>query len=178
MIGFVAAAGLLLAGCGGDIWQTLGLAKKPPDEFVVVTRAPLSLPPDFTLRPPQPGAPRPQEPTVQERAKSTLYGNTTRTALSGRSKGEQALLDGAGASRASPEIRRTVEAEQATYAAADETLLEKMMFWNESDASAEIVDPTKEAERIKQASAVGEGPGEGETAVIERRKKTIFDILF
>ena len=36
----------LLAGCG------LGYNKNPPDEFNVVRRAPLILPPEFNLRPP------------------------------------------------------------------------------------------------------------------------------
>ncbi|WP_040612547.1 DUF3035 domain-containing protein, partial [Teichococcus cervicalis] len=39
------ACTLLLAGCGGDTARTLGFTRDAPDEFSVVTRAPLSLPP-------------------------------------------------------------------------------------------------------------------------------------
>ena len=46
--------------------ETFGLNKTAPDEFQVVSRAPLSLPPDFTLRVPDPGAPRPQTGTTTE----------------------------------------------------------------------------------------------------------------
>ena len=53
MIGCVVALGLTLAACEG-LKDTLGWNKQSPDEFVVVTRAPLTLPPDFTLRPPAP----------------------------------------------------------------------------------------------------------------------------
>ena len=55
VFGFLALS-LVLGACGG-VRDTLGLAKRSPDEFTVVRKAPLSMPPDFNLRPPTPGAP-------------------------------------------------------------------------------------------------------------------------
>ncbi|MEY4160521.1 MAG: hypothetical protein RLZZ136_1142, partial [Pseudomonadota bacterium] len=53
----LAGASLLLAGCGSS-----GLFNRDrPDEFAVQRQAPLVVPPDFSLTPPQPGAPRPAE---------------------------------------------------------------------------------------------------------------------
>lgn len=43
-----------------------------PDEFAVESRAPLTIPPDFDLRPPQPGASRPQEPSAADKAKAAI----------------------------------------------------------------------------------------------------------
>ena len=43
-----------------------------PDEFAVESRAPLTLPPEFDLRPPQPGAPRPQEVTAADKARRVI----------------------------------------------------------------------------------------------------------
>jgi len=43
--------GMTLMGCEG-IRQATGAAKLPPDEFTVLTKAPLVLPPDYNLRPP------------------------------------------------------------------------------------------------------------------------------
>ena len=43
-----------------------------PDEFAVESRAPLTIPPEFDLRPPQPGAPRPQDVTAAERARKVI----------------------------------------------------------------------------------------------------------
>ena len=40
---------LLLAGCGEEMRKQFGLGKNAPDEFQVVRRAPLSLPPDFEI---------------------------------------------------------------------------------------------------------------------------------
>ena len=67
---------LSLAACGG-VADTLGLGRNPPDEFAVVDRPPLSLPPDFELRPPRPGAPRPQEIATSRRASETLFASAS-----------------------------------------------------------------------------------------------------
>ena len=69
---FLVAAGLL-AGCS-EARQAMGLGKRAPDEFTVVKRAPLSLPPQYSLRPPEPGAPRPQEPSPTEQARQQVLG--------------------------------------------------------------------------------------------------------
>ena len=52
----LAAALLLVGGCQG-IKEDLGIGvKRPPDEFTTYSRAPLSMPPDFALRPPANGS--------------------------------------------------------------------------------------------------------------------------
>lgn len=45
-----------LSGCS-SVSSALGISKRPPDEFSVVGRAPLVVPPDFNLMPPQEGKP-------------------------------------------------------------------------------------------------------------------------
>lgn len=62
---------VLLPGCS-DLRIALGMDRVGPDEFAIESRAPLLIPPDFDLRPPQPGAPRPQEPTAAERARRVV----------------------------------------------------------------------------------------------------------
>ena len=63
--------GVLLAGCSN--WkQTLGIEPTSPDEFAVESRAPLTIPPDFNLRPPEPGAGRPQETSVASKAQGVV----------------------------------------------------------------------------------------------------------
>ena len=64
-------AGLLLSGCSG-FKRDLGIERTAPDEFAVESRAPLTIPPEFDLRPPQPGASRPQEVTAAERARKAI----------------------------------------------------------------------------------------------------------
>ena len=71
---FLTCAALGLSACGGDenLSRTFGLVRDAPDEFRVTTRAPLSMPPEFTLRPPRPGAARPQELSERQQAEQAL----------------------------------------------------------------------------------------------------------
>ena len=62
---------LALPGCS-DVRMLLGMDRVGPDEFAVESRAPLLIPPDFNLRPPQPGATRPNEVTAAERARRVI----------------------------------------------------------------------------------------------------------
>ena len=62
---------LWLSGCG-EVRRSIGLDRTMPDEFAVESRAPLLIPPDFNLRPPQPGATRPNEITAAERARRVV----------------------------------------------------------------------------------------------------------
>jgi DUF3035 family protein len=62
---------LLLPGCT-DLRKAIGLEKTSPDEFAVESRAPLTMPPDFELRPPQPGAARPQEKSSDQQARQII----------------------------------------------------------------------------------------------------------
>src|SRR5438067_188705 len=66
-----AAGGLLISACT-EVKRAIGLDKAPPDEFAVESRAPLTMPPDFNLRPPQPGAARPQEKSPGQQARQTI----------------------------------------------------------------------------------------------------------
>ncbi|MBV8334165.1 MAG: DUF3035 domain-containing protein [Alphaproteobacteria bacterium] len=72
MLGIMILAGtLLVAGCT-DFKRSIGLEPTMPDEFAVESRAPLTVPPDFDLRPPTPGAPRPQEKSADQQAKDVF----------------------------------------------------------------------------------------------------------
>jgi len=93
----VALGASLLASCGGG--GVLG--RERPDEFAVQRQAPLVIPPDFALTPPQPGAPRPNDSNVQQQTLDALFGGPAP-----RSEVEQATIGQAGA--AAPGIRSAV----------------------------------------------------------------------
>src|ERR1700744_5770496 len=59
-----------------------GLTKQSPDEFAVVTKAPLIIPPNFNLQPPAPGAPplNQQDPTSSAQTALFAGGDTTMAA--------------------------------------------------------------------------------------------------
>jgi hypothetical protein len=69
---FVALAGTVaLSGCTG-FKQAVGLEPTMPDEFAVQSNPPLTIPPDYDLRPPAPGAPRPQEESMAKQAEQVI----------------------------------------------------------------------------------------------------------
>ncbi len=179
-----ALALLTLTTACSDLSDTLGFGRNPPDEFAVVDRPPLSLPPDFELRPPQPGAPRPQEVNPTKRASNTLFGANAklanmgeRTFLEGKpetdeisSDSEKAILEAAGTARADPNIREVVDREAAQKIVGSRHLVDEVLWWRKSESSAPTVDAAAEAERIKEAKEKGEPLNKGATPIIERRK--------
>lgn len=171
------AAALTLAGCQ-DVRNALGFDKSPPDEFRIVTRAPLSLPPDYSLRPPQPGAPRPQEQTQFDRARQAVIGGAQpgRGGAAGGSAGQTAFLTRSGADRADPAIRDTVNREAGQASETDETLLERLIFGRQP--AEPLVDPTRESQRLREAQATGRAPNESETPTIQRRRRSLLEGLF
>jgi len=64
-------AGLSLSACD-SFKRAIGMERTSPDEFAVESRAPLTIPPDFDLRPPQPGASRPQEVSTANKAQQAI----------------------------------------------------------------------------------------------------------
>ena len=98
------ASAVLLAGCGKS-----GYDRARPDEFAVARQAPLVIPPDFSLVPPQPGAARPQDSATQQQTLDALFGGPAP-----RSAAESAAVAQAGGSSADPGIRSSVADPQTT----------------------------------------------------------------
>ena len=174
-----------LNACSG-VKESLGMGKQSPDEFRVQARAPLSMPPDFNLRPPREGAPRPQEGTPQQQARSAVFRieNAAVATLNGtvgrdgRSHGEQALLSAAGAGEADPNIRMIVNRETGLLNAEDEGFLDSLVFWRDDDPTGVVIDAEQEAKRLRENAALGKPVTAGETPTIERREKALFEDLF
>jgi len=167
-----------LVGCGNSsLSRTFGLVRDTPDEFTVLTRAPLSMPPDFTLRPPQPGAPRPQELSERTQAESALVPEAAlRGGRAGVTPGQVALLRDAGGGVA-PDIRRRVD-QEARAGANDDGLVDRLLYWRKSDPRRSLVDAEQEAKRLRQNSALGQPPVAGDTPVIQEKRRGWFQALF
>ncbi|WP_019831006.1 DUF3035 domain-containing protein [Sphingomonas sp. PR090111-T3T-6A] len=91
-IGAVAMLGALgaLSACASSKASGFG-NRNAPNEFAVTRSPPLVIPPDFALRPPRPGAPRPQEQTAASEALTAMFGGKAAV-----SPGQQGLVDAAG----------------------------------------------------------------------------------
>ncbi|MDQ1080505.1 DUF3035 domain-containing protein [Pseudoroseomonas cervicalis] len=174
------ACTLLLAGCGGDTARTLGFTRDAPDEFSVVTRAPLSLPPTLgNLPAPRPGAPRPQELRGRAAGEAVLAPGAAFGvgAASAPSRGESALLAQAGGG-ASPDIRSRVDEESTRLEQPDRSVVDRLMFWRETPPPGTALDPQREAQRLRENAALGRSVEDGETPIIQRRRQGLFQGLF
>ena len=170
----------LLGGCGGeDISRTFGLQRDAPDEFQVTTRAPLSMPPDFALRPPRPGAARPQEQSARSAAEAVLV---PQAALGDRQQasltpGTSALLAAAGPA-APADIRTRVE-QESSLERPSRGLVDRLMFWRKpSEPGGLTIDPQREAQRLRENAALGQNPTEGDSRIIQPKTRSLLDRLF
>lgn len=175
--------GLILTACGNKtVGETLGLRQQAPDEFQVYSRAPLTVPPEVELRPPQPGAARPQEIDPRQQARSVVFGTSAEGRVAAtaqrregadRSVGETALLDRAGTRRNTENIREIVNREAGQMVLENRTMLDQIIFWQDGeDPTAVLVDPVAESQRLQENRAAGAPINMGDTATIERQSRT------
>jgi hypothetical protein len=177
----LALAAVSLAGCGNttDLSRSFGLTRDAPDEFTVTTQVPLSMPPDYSIRPPNPGASRPQTVSEQQQAEQALV---PQTALTGEptgqaSAGQAALVQAAGPTPPA-NIRAEVNGEAAAAAQQNQGFVDTLMFWREPAPPGIVVDPQKEAQRIRENAALGRSQDQGDTPIIQPRPKSWLDSLF
>jgi hypothetical protein len=164
MVATALLAAVGVSGCNSTR-NALGMTKVTPDEFRVVSKAPLVVPPDYALRPPAPGEPRPQELQPESAARNALLGAREGQA---RSEGEKLLVAKAGADKADPLIRYVVDDETGALAHKEKSFADKVMFWNNGQAASPAataaaadnvpapVDPAAEEARIKPLTGGGE----------------------
>ncbi|MBI1179865.1 MAG: DUF3035 domain-containing protein [Alphaproteobacteria bacterium] len=92
-----------LSGCGG-VKDALGASKYPPDEFAVVSKRALVIPPDYNLRPPGPNQPKPKEADPSEMALLAMFPEAKSQLPSG-SPAETQLLNASGGATADADVR-------------------------------------------------------------------------
>ncbi len=145
-----------MAGCQIADDLIYGTKSKPPDEFQVVNQPPLSMPPDYGLRPPKHGAKRPNAVEPAESSRQAVfgikddrpYGGDT-TDVASRTSGERALLSRAGALQVDPGIRRVLNEEGTGPVEDSRSLAEELLFMGEDEKKDEtLLDPVEEYRRI------------------------------
>jgi hypothetical protein len=174
----VLAAVVVLGACT-SVRDTLGLEQEPPDEFQVTVRAPLSMPDDFGLRAPRPGATPAQEEQLRDRTRQIVLdtsGQKKATSakdleIKGVTQAEAALLRKLGANQVDPNIRQVVERETTALEIEGKSFVEGLMFWKkQKEPPAKVVDPVAERRRIQGNVALGRDATVGLTPEIERKK--------
>ncbi len=170
----VVGAVALLSGCESARKAFSG-EKTAPDEFAVYSRPPLSLPPEYKLRPPKPGEEFKRGDSSVAMAKQAIIGQ----AVSRRpppkvegSPGVLALLRETGGLTATSDIRATINEEASILRSKDQAFVDKLIFWvDKKPEGGTIVDAGKERKRIQRNQALGKPITEGETPEIKVKRK-------
>ena len=180
-----------LSGCS-DTRKALGIDKAPPDEFSVVAGAPLTMPPDFNLRPPRSPSDKPPSETAAQAGRQTVFrasdakgpAKASGAPLIGAngapiSAGEQALIAKAGAAGADPSIRQQVDKDTAQINADNSGgFVDSLLFWREPPPPGEAVDPSREAQRLRENAALGKPASVGDTPQIQRTQCAWLEGIF
>ncbi|MGA7710529.1 MAG: DUF3035 domain-containing protein [Rhizomicrobium sp.] len=174
--------GLALGACS-SIRDAAGMEKQAPDEFAVLTKAPLVIPPDYNLMPPKPGAAPVNQTDPVDAAQTALFGNDAATIASNitgnYSQGEKMLLAQAGIANADPDIRIKLQSDHKAMIGADDTFTNQVLFWKgPKPDTGTAVDADAEARRIS-AQKAGQAPDQAQKpAPKEEDKSGWFDGWF
>jgi hypothetical protein len=148
-IALVVLAATALAGCS-NLRSAAGLTKESPDEFAVVTKAPLIIPPGFNLRPPSPGAAPLNQQDPNAVAQSAMFNNndpiTVAQGMTGNyTMGERMLLANAGVQNADPSIRGQLQSDGRNMQGADPAFTNKVLSNTTDPSLRRPVAPAKKS---------------------------------
>jgi len=144
-------AALLLGGCD-SLRDAAGLTKAPPDEFAVTTKAPLSVPPDFNLRPPMPGAAPVNQTDPGISAQQALFNTSDPQVVANGmrgnySMGEKMLLANAGVQNSDPSIRTLLKSDLRAVQGADQSFTDRLLGTRATPNTGQPVNADAEVER-------------------------------
>lgn len=160
------AAASAATGCS-TVSRAVGAAKVSPDEYRVVSQAPLTLPPDYSLRPPRPGEPRPQELQPSDDARAALFGQDV---AANATQGERTLVTHAGAETVDPNIRDTIDFESQGVVRRNEDFVNRLLsFGGSSAAPAAPLDAAAEQQRLQDQEQVRRATGGGQVTIERNR---------
>ena len=165
----VALAGVAVSLIGCDsIREAAGTVKEPPDEFAVVTKSPLVIPPDFNLRPPKPGAQPTNQTSPTDSAQAALFGEDPATAaaqLSGNfSPEERVILASSGGANADHAIRKQLASDLKSMEATDDSFTDNLLFGSPDPYKGSPLNADAEAQRLQAANANGQQVASSPTA--------------
>lgn len=130
--------------------SSIGGERRTPDEFKVVTKSPLSVPPEYSLRPPPAGQAQPAEVTQNADVTVSFGQDFGKDA----SASEKLLVASAGAIAVNPVIRSQVDYEEAGIIRKNQGFADRVLFWRGTDE--------------ERAQAEGDSATGGESVAIEQ----------
>ena len=150
-----ACAAMGLSACS-QTTKALGLTKNSPNEFNILTKAPLVVPPEYNLRPPQVGTSNAENNYSQKSARDALLGDIDDAEPT---RGEVVLMSKAGVGRANQEIRLEIDGSNSVERKS-KSFSDQVLFWRDGKViqpEGSPVDPEIEARRIESVKAATGG---------------------
>lgn len=171
----------MLAACSGkdsNVAKVIGLEQSKPDEFSISKNVPLTMPPNFSLRPVGDGQQTAQRDSRAIRNAKQLFISELQQDNT-LSSADIAILSQANAEKAIPNIRNIVDEESTALAKLDAKLVDKILFWKDPTPSGTIISASEEQKRINADQALGKPiTGDDSHIIIRQKEKSGFDQLF
>ncbi|MBL4871676.1 MAG: DUF3035 domain-containing protein [Robiginitomaculum sp.] len=162
-ITLITASALISTGCS-SAGRALGMGKTTPNEFNILTKPPLVVPPEYNLRPPRSGELNIEEKYATVAARKALIGEIDPVKPS---QGESILMAKAGGGRADPAIRVIIDG-QNSIERKGRGFTDRVIFWKDGKAVGPDglpLDPDTEARRMK---AISTATGGGQVTITRR----------
>lgn len=157
LISGLMASAFAMGGCTSAT-KALGLTKQAPNEFNILTKAPLIVPPEYNLKPPRIGESSSQNNYSQQAAREALIGDVDEAEPS---RGEIALMSKAGVGRANQEIRLEIDGSNSVERKT-KGFASRILLWNDGkifDDNGKPVplDAENEARRLELVNSATGG---------------------
>jgi hypothetical protein len=143
---------LSMTACSGTVQERLGMSRRSPDEFQVVRRQPLVVPPEYRLPAPGSESPAQQRGEGSRDTQALLFGGLPQANTA--SRGEQVLLD-AVPGTIEPGIRDLILTENSELTQLDESRFLFILDFQRRNMVGERgvenpIDPVAEAARLEE----------------------------
>lgn len=157
-LGLVAASAGLMGACSSG--------PRTPDEFRVVRKAPLTVPPDYNLRPPAPGSSRPQELEPDAQARIAVFGSDIGKDAS---EGEKLLVRAAGGDAVDRSIRAAIDFDAAQTLRKSRSFSDTILSFGRPKTEP-VIDQAAEAERLRAEKVAIEDLTGGKGVIVKRKR--------
>lgn len=181
--GMSVCAVLALCACSdGSLREKVGLERKPLDEFKVLSRPPLTVPPDFSLRPPSDDVSAINNSNISNEARTLLLGDAPKPVetpgqYTAPTTADSVFLRNAGADGVNPSVRDTIRAESGELEdESEKSTLDKL--GEPLKKSDPLVNPTGEKKRILENKEQGKDITEGDTPTTKPKGESVLDRIF
>lgn len=144
--------------------KRLGLTTTAPNEFNILTKAPLVVPPEYNLLPPRIGESSAENNYTQEAARRALIGDVDPAEPT---RGEIVLMTKAGVGRANQEVRLEIDGQNSVERKSD-AFSDRVMFWKNGSVRMPDGSPLDAETEARRLESIKKATGGGEVTIMRK----------